>query len=145
LCILSVLASATSGAQGNAPIDDHFSVTLERIGCLGTCPDYSVTIMSDGSVHYEGRAYVRVEGLRQKTISIAALQKLRQKVVDEHFFQWQENKKVCLDLPEVRVTVIRGLRRKQVVEGCNTPGKLLRLAEEIDQLSGTGQWVGNAH
>src|SRR5215467_4275748 len=46
---------------------DLKSVTLrmERKGCLGSCPAYTVVVHGDGRVEYEGREHVKVKGSRQ--------------------------------------------------------------------------------
>jgi hypothetical protein len=49
-------------------------------------------------------AYVHSEGVRRKTIPASAVQKLIEELRSEGFFQWEEKKTVCLDLPEVRIT-----------------------------------------
>src|SRR5208282_153259 len=131
-------------AQSNASAPE-FSITLERTGCLGFCPWYSVTILNDGSVRYEGTAYVHVEGIRKKTISLSGVNKLIHKLQDEDFFHWAEKTGICVDNPEVRITASLHGQRKQVLEGCSAPGKVLALAEEIDTISGTKSWVGNVH
>ena len=136
--LVALLLAAQTG-----PVADDFSVTLERVGCLGSCPDYKVTILADGSVEYEGRAYVRVEGTRRSTIPASTVQKLVQRLRDEDFFHWEEKHLVCLDFPEVHITVMMNERRKHVLEACNSPGKVLALADEIDRISGTRHWVGN--
>ena len=140
-CVAFTLLSLQSLAQTSAPADD-FSITLERLGCLGSCPDYKVTILGDGSVKYDGRAYVRIEGVRDNTIQGSAVQKLVQKLRDDEFFGWEEKKEVCLDFPEVDITVTLNGHRKRVLEGCNSPGKVLRLADEIDRISGAKRWIG---
>ncbi len=38
------------------------SVTLERDGCFGTCPSYSVTVHGDGGVDYTGGGFVDIDG-----------------------------------------------------------------------------------
>ena len=130
------LAAQTSTASGD------FSITLERVGCLGSCPDYTVTILGNGSVKYEGRAYVRTKGVRNKTIPVSAVHKLIQRLKDEGFFQWDEEKKVCVDFPEVHIAASLEGRQKQVLEGCNRRGQVLRLADEIDKISGAKEWAG---
>ncbi|MGA3052803.1 MAG: DUF6438 domain-containing protein [Candidatus Korobacteraceae bacterium] len=136
-----ILVALLSAAQ-TGPVADDFSVTLERVGCLGSCPDYKVTILANGSVEYEGRAYVRIEGTRRSTIPASTVQTLVKKLRDEDFSHWEEKKQVCLDFPEVHITVMMNGRRKHVLEGCNSPGKVLALADEIDKISGTKHWVG---
>src|ERR1700677_2461142 len=57
-------------ARRNSGAND-VSITLDRTGCLGFCPWYSVTILNDGSVRYEGKAYVHVEGVRRTKIPVS--------------------------------------------------------------------------
>ena len=92
-------------------------------------------------MRYEGHAYVRGEGVRERTIRISNLQKLVRRLQDQQFFQWEETDVVCLDLPEVHITASAGGRRKHVLEGCSKPGRILALAHEIDRISGTERWV----
>jgi hypothetical protein len=131
-----------SEAQHSVAPQNDFSITLERGGCLGSCPDYKVTILGDGSVQYVGRAYVRADGIRRKTVPVPAVQKLVQRLRDEHLFDWEEKKQVCLDFPEVDIAVTLNGHQKRVLEGCNLPGKVLALADEIDKISGARHWVG---
>jgi uncharacterized protein DUF6438 len=143
LASLLFLLSTLATAQPDPTPANDFSITLERIGCLGSCPDYKVTIHGDGSVQYEGRFYVRVEGVRKKTIRPLAVQKLIRKLEDDDFVHWEEKNKVCVDFPEVHITATLNGRTKRVLEGCNTPGKVLQLANEIDKISGAKGWAGN--
>ncbi len=140
-CVVFILilqsAAQTSGTAGD------FSITLERVGCLGSCPDYKITILGNGSVRYKGRGYVRNKGMRNGAIPAADVQKLIQKLRDEDFFDWEEKKQVCIDFPEVHITVTLKGQRKQVLEGCNSPGKVLELADEIDRVSRSKRWVGS--
>ena len=142
-CAVFLLLALKSAAQTSAATND-FSITLERIGCLGSCPDYTITILADGSVQFEGRAYVRAEGAHKATISASAVQKLIMRLRNENFFQWEEKKEVCVDFPEVHITATLNGQHKQVLEGCNSPGKVLRLANEIDRISGARHWIGTA-
>jgi hypothetical protein len=140
--IAFILLSLLSGAQSSAPIDD-FSITLEHGPCEGVCPWYSVTILKDGSVRYEGKAYVHVEGVRRNKIPVSEVNKLIQKLRDEDFLHWEEKTDLCVDYPDVRITANLNGQRKRLVEGCNAPGKVLTLAHELDTISDTKSWVGN--
>jgi hypothetical protein len=122
--------------------EDNFSITLERIGCLGSCPDYKITIQGNGTVQYEGHAYVSVEGIRNTTIPVLAVQKLQQNLRDEDFLHWPEQEEVCVDFPEINITATLDGQSKHVLEGCNQPGRVLRLASEIDRTSGSERWIG---
>jgi hypothetical protein len=140
--LLLLLVPLQSTAQTSTIVND-FSIRLERVGCLGSCPDYIVTILGDGSVEYDGRAYVRVPGIRKSTISASSVQQLIRILRNEDFFHWEEKEKVCVDFPEVHITVTLKGQRKQVLEGCNSPGEVLRLANEIDRISAAKRWVGS--
>ena len=142
LFLLLLIVALPTFAQ-NKPLDD-FSITLKRTGCLGSCPDYQVTIHGDGSVLYEGRYSVRADGVRRATISPQAVQKLIQRLRHQSFFHWEEKKEVCVDFPEVDITVALNGQHKRVIEGCNASGKVLKLAAEIDRISGAESWVGKA-
>lgn len=137
-----LLLALQSVAQTTSTTND-FSITLERVGCLGNCPAYTVTLFGDGSVHYEGKAYVRVEGIRKKTIRLSEVNQLISELFDEDFLHWNEKTVLCVDYPEVRITASLNGQRKQVLEGCSAPGKVLTLADKIDAISSTKSWVGN--
>jgi len=141
--VFIVLLSVMSGAQSEAQVD--FSISLERVGCLGSCPDYKITISGGGTVRYDGRAYVTVEGIRETKIPPSAVKSLIQKLRDQDFFHWPEKKEVCVDFPEVDITATLNRQSNHVLEGCNSPGKVLQLAKEIDRISGAERWIGKHH
>jgi hypothetical protein len=137
----AIAVVVVSAAQSHS-VPSDFSVTLQRTGCLGSCPEYKVTILADGSVQYEGQWYVHAKGARNKTIPPSGVEKLVQRLRSEDFFAWEEKKTSCLDLPEVHITVTMDGRHKHVLEGCNEQGKILALADAVDRAAGTKQWVG---
>jgi hypothetical protein len=139
-CIAVVCVALAFSAQSRASSDD-FSLTLERSGCLGTCPDYKVTIQSNGTLHYEGRFYVHAKGIREKKLPRKVVQRLAQRLQDEDFFHWEQQGGVCLDSPETHITAVLSGTRKDVVEGCNTPGRILNLANEIEKITGIKRWI----
>jgi hypothetical protein len=51
-------------------------ITLSRSGCYGMCPTYGVEIHGDGTVLYDGQAYVGTTGKKKRQISHASLVKL---------------------------------------------------------------------
>jgi hypothetical protein len=144
LLLATPIAMSVHSVAQTGPVPKDFSVTLERTGCVGSCPGYKVTILADGSVHYEGLYYVQAEGVRRKTIPAAKIEKVAQLLRDDHFFDWEEKKSVCLDFPEVHITVLMNGKEKHVLEGCNQAGDVLALARTIDKVAGTKRWVGQA-
>jgi len=141
-CALFTILSIASVAQSKGKPAD-FSITLERTGCLGTCPDYTITISGDGTVQYEGRFYVGVKGVHQNTIPLSAVQQLIQRLKNEDFYHWSEGTDLCVDYPETKITATLNGKKKQVIEGCSSPGRVLNLADHIDKLSGAKAWIGH--
>jgi len=133
----------TRGSQSllNRVPEEGFFITLERTACLGSCPDYKITIRGNGTVRYEGRAYVAVKGIRTTAIPASAVQKLQQELRGENFLHWPEQKQVCVDFAETKITATLDGQKKEVIEGCNQPGNVLQLASEIDQISGVERWT----
>lgn len=136
-----VVLSTASVAQSSDELGD-FSVTLERIGCLGACPDYTVTISGNGAVLYEGRSYVHAKGVRRNRISVFAVQQIIQTLRDEEFFHWNEDTGRCVDAPEIHITARLNGQEKQVRQGCSPSEKVLHLAREIETTSGAKRWIG---
>lgn len=138
LCIAAIFIAFVSSARSHA-LDD-FTLTLERTGCLGKCPDYKVTIHDNGTLRYEGRFYVHVKGIKEKRISEGVIEKLAKKLQQEDFFHW-ESGGVCLDLPEIRITAALHGVRKEIVEGCDSDGKIAALANDIEKITGIKRWI----
>ena len=137
LCIAVIFLALPSSAQS---VND-FSLSLEHTECLGSCPDYKVTIQGDGRLLYEGRGYVHVMGLREKKISLKVVQRLVQVLQEEDFFHWEQSGGTCLDIPEIHITATLNGARNQVVEGCNVTGSVLKLAKEIEKITGVKRWI----
>lgn len=85
-------------------------------------------------MRYEARAYVHTEGVHKKTIPASAVRKLIEKLRNEGFFQWEEKDMVCVEFPIDIMADLNG-QHKHVLEGCNSPGQVLSLADEIDRIS----------
>ena len=93
---------------------------------------------------YEGKYYVQIEGTQHSQIAPSSVQKLLKKFRDADFLHWEQKTYTCLDLPEVTIALTLDGKQKQITEGCDEPGKLLKLAAEIDKVSGSKQWVGKS-
>lgn len=62
---------AQAGEDGAVQFD---AISLQRSGCYGACPEYSVTVHADGKVEYNGLRNVPSVGPRTSTISGADVQ-----------------------------------------------------------------------
>lgn len=131
-------------------------ITLQRMGCYGTCPVYSVTIESNGSVLFQGDNYVRHKGKARSTVRAKSWQFLISAFRQVGFFRFQDRydtkkdgcKATTLDAPSLVITVDSSQGEKKVSYnlGCQGPkdvASLYWLADTIDIVSDSQQWVGS--
>ena len=88
LVVLASLLLGINAASGrpvnekpgpNSVSDDDLktaTVRLERIGCYGTCPAYTLTVHGDGRVEYDGKNHVKEKGAREGRIEIEKVKTL---------------------------------------------------------------------
>jgi hypothetical protein len=136
-------------------------ITLERTPCFGSCPDYAVTLHGDGSVHYEGRGFVKITGMQEKTISRDAVIGLLREFYRIDFFSLKdvyrdvrhvevgadgtvtEGRMMVTDLPTTYITIRIGSYLKRIEDYFGAPQELVDLAKQIDTVTGTAEWVGS--
>src|SRR5262249_55081142 len=81
-------------------IPQDLMITLERTVCFGECPDYKLTITADGAVVFEGRRFVKQEGVTIKSaITQDQLKRLMAEFDRVKFFSLEDdymnNPRVC--------------------------------------------------
>lgn len=75
ITVSAILTYAALGLAGctTPPLPDGSalptSISFSPSACYGTCPDYTVTVRSDGSATWEGRKFVAAKGVRQFNVS----------------------------------------------------------------------------
>lgn len=136
--VLLPLLSVWASAQPALP--DDAEIILQRTGCLGTCPEYKLTIRANGSVVYEGRNYVHTRGVRKGNINISAVEALVQKFIDANFFDMRGGG-IASDAPVTTVSFTLDGRRNEVREGCTCPPEVVKLEGEIDKAAGSERWT----
>ncbi len=144
-------AASPAHASGTAAADTL--VTLTRLPCFGTCPSYSLTIFSDGTVTYEGRRFVAVEGRATAQLDSTAIERLIEAFREADYFSFRSaylSGPVCdqylSDLPTAKTSFHFGGRQHQVTHyhGCQGfPGeaRLTALEDRIDAIVGTARWI----
>jgi hypothetical protein len=148
LIAVLLLAPTTAVAQRNP---DAFAITLERTTCFGACPAYTVTIDANGTVTYEGKRFVRVEGGQSSSIDQSAVAALLETINRIGFFQLRDEYRylragngrstTVTDLPTAFVSVTLGNRSKRVEDYLGAPEGLKQLERLIDETAGTQRWV----
>lgn len=146
LALFGALAMSAC-APVNAPAEEApASVTLTRGVCFGFCPDYTVTVTSDGEVTYVGRRFVNEVGERHATIPAAEARRLIARFDEIGFNDLRdEYRGRVTDLPTYTLTLERNGHRKTVLDYAGTsagmPQSVRALQQEVDRVANTAQWV----
>ena len=135
----------------------EIEVTMTRHphGCAPGCRDYTVTIIGNGLVRYNGRS--PIEGTRTRTISVDDVVTLVNQMLRAYFFDAVDRYEGTSLLvrngdavelhgrggsgPWADVTLRLGDRRKAVRLERDYPIELERLSEMIDTIGGPDAWT----
>jgi hypothetical protein len=135
------LTTAYSGGTHSRDVSGLI-VRLERTSCLGTCPDYQVTIFGNGTVVYEGRHFVLVKGNRTRNISAEKVRQVLDKIFAIGYFSMKdEYTNGPTDFPTTFTYVSMKGREKRIEDYYDAPKRLHELEDMIDQVSGVREWV----
>jgi hypothetical protein len=138
--IIIVYAAICSAVQARS--SDISSIRLERTACFGTCPVYSVTIFRDGRVRYEGREFVKAEGVRTRVVPTGEFKRIAAKVDEIGFSKLKSAYRASItDLPTTIVTVTRGSKSKRVEDYFGAPKRLHDLEQLIEHVANISRWV----
>jgi len=147
------------GACASRPMPADASISLERTGCYGTCPSYTVTIHADGLVTFDGVAFVDTKGHAEARIPPEDVRRLFDTMLESCFSELSEeyfypvtdhawaNTTLTADGRTKRVRHYLGDASvppaKRPSEGyCWAPAALGLIEAEIDRVAGTQRWIG---
>jgi hypothetical protein len=131
------------------------AVTMQRSGCYGPCPVYTVEISYNGKVTFKGERFVVFAGEHLGSTRPADLARLDQAIVDIGFFslreQYQSGEDGCTtwatDNATVSILVSTASRQHQVTYyyGCEIDlgPSIARLSQTIDEVAHARRWVGH--
>jgi len=146
--VILLTCSLIAAAKSELQIDE---INLERTSCYGTCPQYKLTIHSDGTVLYKGKDFVKEKGAKKTRVSQSDLRKLARKINAIRFFNLEEKYNsqeiggasiFVTDQPTQIVTIRAGDRTKSVEDYFGSPKGLHELEELIDQVTNSSVWTG---
>jgi hypothetical protein len=144
--------SGAHGAQSSADLasNPEALIQMRREGCAtDRCAVYSLSIFSDGTVAYDGRANVAVIGQRQGRISAERLSELISAIETMHFLDLPSSGCVCsanTGRQMVTVDYRPGSVQKTVVHdsGCwSAPPAMAALEQAIDRATEAHRWVAS--
>jgi hypothetical protein len=148
--VLIMFAIGTFGvaASADAQVPRDFFVKLVRGTCEGSCPAYSVTVDSKGTVLWDGRYFVWQKGPARKVISQNDLLSIVRKVEGMKFFGFGNGGRQCLDTPDIFIEITVNQRTRSVTHDSCSQAKtsegrqIAELARYLEAMMGTDQWVG---
>lgn len=126
------------------------SIEMSRGPCFGSCPIYSLTLHGDGLVEYRGIRFVGIKEAQTARINVEELMLVLRDLERMHFFTVEDRAfQWAYDSPSVTISVSVDGRQKRVTAdgvcfaGLNGGPKtsILRIADEIDEIVGSKQWV----
>lgn len=147
MLILSVFCAGCYRTQTPQPSDiEDVIITLDRTVCFGTCPDYTLTIQGDGTVTYEGRMFVRIEGIRTTTISEEKIRQLISEFQRVDYFSFDDSYEDfgATDMPSAITSLtINGITKtvRHYHGDFSAPEQLTEVENKIDEIVNSEQWV----
>ena len=150
IAILIAVAVATiSCTQPQTPIPsdlDEVVITLERTVCFGVCPEYKITVYGSGTVVYEGKRGVRIEGKRTIAISEEKVRQLLSEFKRIDYFSLHDSYEelMATDMPSAFTSLTVDGKTKTVRHyhgDFSAPKELTELENKIDEIVNSNQWI----
>jgi hypothetical protein len=122
---------------------------IQRTTCFGSCPAYTLAVYRDGTVEFEGRAYVNVCGTAIGKIGPDKVIELERKLIDAHVtaMDGAYADYNATDLPSAYLWFRpRGGHTKGIAHylGDDSAPEALRRAEQaVDTAANVEQWIGD--
>jgi ankyrin repeat protein len=122
------------------------SISLVRTACYGSCPDYTVSLSGDGTVHYTGKQWVLITGDHVAHASQDAVRELLLQFRKADFFSAKDKYQGgMLDIPSQTINLTIGTQSKTVVDyaglGVGLPLAIRNLEQQIDETTNTHRWT----
>lgn len=126
--------------------DSKVTITLERTGCYGSCPSYTVTVSTDGIV-FDGREFVVARGKHKNSANADEVRKLAKSFIAADFYSMDSSYIASVtDNPTDILSISIDGRTKRVVDyvgsSVGMPEVVTQLENEVDAFARTQQWIG---
>jgi uncharacterized protein DUF6438 len=147
LTLSAALFLAAAGVRAESQIT---KIVLERTPCFGTCPVYTLSVLSSGEVEFAGTNHVKAKGIQTGRISPEDFARLVKKIDEIDFFNLRSrydgknpdgSGTTVTDLPTKKTSVTRGGETKTVENYFRGPPGLSELENLIDELAKSAKWI----
>jgi hypothetical protein len=135
-------SQSTQPAAGSLS-SDH--VSLDRRGCFGPCPTYSVSVFASGRIEFHGLSFVCAKGIQSAQIGGDVANELLGDLESAGFFAltWTPGALIA-DAPSATTTLVRDGRTHRTERNHGDPHApriLRRMEQVIDEVAGTARWL----
>jgi ankyrin repeat protein len=125
--------------------DSKVAITLQRTGCFGSCPSYSVTVSTDG-IAFEGGGFVVAAGKHTDSVNADEVRNLAKRFVAADFYSMDSSYHASVtDNPTYILTIVIDGHTKRVVDYVGSwegmPVVISELEDEVDTFGRTQRWV----
>ena len=121
---------------------------MERSGCPGACPVFSLTVFFDGTAIYQGEVHTVLSGVKEFSLTDNQLSRVRSAFTRKGFLIMNDQCCECIDMSGTPSTLIiyqgngpyKSINR---YHGClnGWSRNLESLEAEILKITGVGAWV----
>jgi ankyrin repeat protein len=128
--------------------DSIVSITLQRSGCMGSCPSYSVTIATTG-IFFKGGGNVVAQGKHRDTVNPAEVRDLGRRFVNADFYSMNSEYSASVtDCPTYVLSITIDGQSKKILDYVGQwegmPAVIADLEDEVDDFAQTKRWIEGA-
>lgn len=121
------------------------AVTLERTGCFGSCPSYTVTVRTDG-IEFAGGGYVVASGRHTDRVDANEVRQLAKRFVAADFYSMDSSYRASVtDNPTYLLSIAIDGRGKKVQDYVGSwmgmPAVITELENAVDEFARTERWI----
>jgi hypothetical protein len=137
-------ATNTTTDIGNIPpsIPLNAMIGITHGPCMGSCPNYTIKVSSDGNVEYNGINNVAIRGIVKFKISPDVAYQLGNMMEEEGFFNLAEQYIIIPDAQRFETSLVWKGKIKSVVDcGVNVPPNLLLMRQKVERVLDINRFV----
>ena len=147
--LIALMLIAVGCARTRTPTPSNFDevvITLERTVCFGACPEYRLTVYGNGTVVYEGKRFVRLEGKRTTAISEEKIRQLLSEFNKIDYLSLNDSYEelMATDMPSAYTSLTADGKIKTIRHyhgDFSAPKELIELEDKIDEIVNSNQWI----
>jgi hypothetical protein len=121
---------------------DNFIISMEKGGCFGTCPVYTIKLYPDGKVVFDGKIYVHSIGIFKTKLNKKRAKAIKKEFDDNHFFDFKDE--YTANLPDFPTTIViynTGGKTKKVIDYLDAPTELKNLEQLLIDIANSKNWI----